>query len=322
VTTAAKAQPPVTVTIGDAVEYRVADITVREGRRPVKPEGVASLVASIKEHGLLQPVAVDADGVLIWGAHRLQAHIDLGRETIKSYVLTVDGIDHGLMEIDENLVRQDLTVSERSIAFARRKELYEAKYPETVRGAAGGHGKARKSRDATSSAPVPSFADATAAATGFSPKTIMEDVRIAEKVHADPTVAALLEEAGLSDNRDAQRTLSVGEKTTEEMVAMIEGHMAGDKISSHKVSDKPAKNGKAPKPQVVDVVEPQGDPIAPHAYVAQAIAAIMSLPQDYSITHTSMQEFRSAHPNYSDLVEASKRFAALAEFVNALGGVN
>jgi len=319
----AKAQPTATVEVPSAPQAQplvIADIVIREGRRDIND--IDALAASIKEHGLMQPIAVDADNVLIWGARRLAAHKLLGLDTITGFMLTVDGIDHGLMEIDENLMRQELTVAERSLALLRRKELYEAKYPETVRGAAGGHGKARKAAGRVDATSTPSFKDATADQLGLDPKTVMDNVRIAEKVLSEPSVLDLLKEAGLDDNRDAQRALATGTKTTEEMIAEIEAHVSGEKkLTTHKTAPATNGNGKVSrKVTATDVVEPQPDPIAPHSYVASAIAAVMSLPVDYSITYASMQEFASAHPNFADLTEAAKRFSALAEFVNALGG--
>jgi hypothetical protein len=41
------------------------------------------------------------------------------------------------MEINETLSRNELTVMERGEFFKRRKEIYEAKYPETRKRGAG-----------------------------------------------------------------------------------------------------------------------------------------------------------------------------------------
>ena len=52
-------------------------------------EKVEALKASIKEHGLLEPIDVlEVDGVIYGfsGCHRFQAHTELGLETIKCRV--------------------------------------------------------------------------------------------------------------------------------------------------------------------------------------------------------------------------------------------
>ena len=44
-------------------------------------------------------------------------------------------------EIDENLIRADLTPAENALHTARRKELYEKLHPETKKGATGKYRK-------------------------------------------------------------------------------------------------------------------------------------------------------------------------------------
>ena len=58
---------------------------------------------------------------------------DLRGRWIRAQVVPLDALDAELAEIDENLLRNELTVLERAEHFARRKQLYEAKYPAAVR---------------------------------------------------------------------------------------------------------------------------------------------------------------------------------------------
>jgi Tfp pilus assembly protein FimT len=70
-----------------------------------------------------------------------------------------------LAEIDENLIRNALTELEQCLALARRKEIYEARWPETrakVSGARASNKKQGKTHDASE---IISFADDTAAKT-------------------------------------------------------------------------------------------------------------------------------------------------------------
>jgi hypothetical protein len=61
-------------------------------------------------------------------------------------------------------------------------EIYETLHPETKRGAAGGgragKGTRTKTRSEETSEPVPSFADATAAALGVSPRNVAYDLQV------------------------------------------------------------------------------------------------------------------------------------------------
>ena len=92
----------------------------------------------------------------------------------------IDNVDARIAEIDENFVRLELTVLERS------EQLYEARHPETRHGVAGGKASGatrRADRTNANSAPVPSsFSRDTAAKTGRSERSVQEDTRIAERV--------------------------------------------------------------------------------------------------------------------------------------------
>ncbi len=55
------------------------------------------------------------------------------RLTVPVRVLDVDEIDRRLLEIDENLVRAELSALERAEHFEERKRLYEARSPEAHR---------------------------------------------------------------------------------------------------------------------------------------------------------------------------------------------
>ena len=51
-----------------------------------------------------------------------------------------------LIEIDENLVRSDLSPAERAAHQAARKEIYERLHPETVATKRGGPGRAKRTQ--------------------------------------------------------------------------------------------------------------------------------------------------------------------------------
>jgi hypothetical protein len=88
-------------------------------------------------------------------------------------VVIDDGIDAELAEIDENLIRADLSPAERKTHIGRRKELYEAKHPETT------HGGSRSKNEILK---TPAFIDDTAKKTGRGRSTIARDVKHAERV--------------------------------------------------------------------------------------------------------------------------------------------
>jgi ParB/RepB/Spo0J family partition protein len=83
------------------------------------------LMASIQEVGLLQAIWVTPRGIryrVIFGGRRLMACKRLGWSEIPAVVLKMDDLHAELATIDENLVRQELTLLERSEQLSRKKE--------------------------------------------------------------------------------------------------------------------------------------------------------------------------------------------------------
>lgn len=101
----------------------ISEIRVGQRKRKLDPERVAQLAESIGEVGLLNPITISPDKCLRAGWHRLEACKRLGYVTIQANEL--DGSDlHGeLAEIDENLIRNDLTVLEQGEHLTRRDEI-------------------------------------------------------------------------------------------------------------------------------------------------------------------------------------------------------
>lgn len=87
----------------------IADIKI--GDRFRKSIGsLSSLVASIKEVGLLHPIVVSEKGELIAGVRRIEAAKLLGWTEIPATVVNLSDLRKG--EVQENLVRKDFTFSE------------------------------------------------------------------------------------------------------------------------------------------------------------------------------------------------------------------
>jgi len=107
----------------------IASIKVNNRLRPLNAEKVAELAESIAQVGLLQPIGVRPDGTLVYGYHRLEACKRLGWTEIPAVVVDGDDLRAELAEIDENLIRSELTVLEQSEHIGRRKRIYEKLYP-------------------------------------------------------------------------------------------------------------------------------------------------------------------------------------------------
>lgn len=123
-------------------EIRLDKINISKRLRDINKDIIAPLSDSIQKNGLLNPITINQNNVLITGYHRYKACESLNYETIMCNI--VDAIDEDsmkLIEIDENLIRAELHYFDLSAQLKLRKEIYERNYPQTV---LGGTGKGRK----------------------------------------------------------------------------------------------------------------------------------------------------------------------------------
>ncbi|HEX4573047.1 MAG TPA: MT-A70 family methyltransferase [Dongiaceae bacterium] len=192
----------------------MAAITIPAHRlRQLQSEIVADLAASIAVQGLLQPIVVSVERReryrLIAGRHRLEAMRRLGHDAIDARIVSgIDAMAAELMEIDENLIRADLSPAERALHVGRRKELYELQHPETRKGATPGkRGKGKGGKSPKSGLIPPAFIDEAAAKTGKGRTTVAREAQRAAKIpNLDQVVGTSLDQG---DELDALAKLPV-----------------------------------------------------------------------------------------------------------------
>lgn len=263
------------------MRVRIADIKVPEGRRQLR--GLDELVESIRTVGLLNPITLTEELRLVAGYHRLEACKRLGWSEIDATIITVNELDAELAEIDENLIRNELTQLERAEALARRKELYEAKYPEAKAYSS------EKQRQRASGEPretvSPGFAADTAAKTGLTPRTIQQDVQIATKIV--PDVRDAIRDTPLADSKRDLLELARMEPEQQRQVAerVIRGEAARVRLAAQLVrremTPPPLPQGKfrtiyADPPWPFDDTATRG--AAENHYPTMSIAEICALP--------------------------------------------
>jgi ParB/RepB/Spo0J family partition protein len=189
-------------------------------KRQLNPEKVKELKESIQEIGLLQPIIISSQNVLIAGLHRLEACKALGWNEIDCIIKDLGELDAELAEIDENLIRVELTVLERAELLKRRKEIYEAKYPETK--ASIGKELVNKRWHTTEKISVVSFAEDTAQKLGVTDRTIRHEIQIAKNI--DDEVKSIIKTTPIADSKkdllmlarlDSEKQKKVAEKISE-----------------------------------------------------------------------------------------------------------
>uniref|UniRef100_A4WS15 ParB domain protein nuclease n=1 Tax=Cereibacter sphaeroides (strain ATCC 17025 / ATH 2.4.3) TaxID=349102 RepID=A4WS15_CERS5 len=148
----------------------VAEIETKGRLRPVSEAGVESLLASIRETGVMKDaihVRKKKDGLhLIAGGHRLEAAKRLGWTDIEAKVWTEVTDDWArLMEIDDNLAGAEMNALDTAVFLAARKAVYERLHPETKQHVAGAAARWNASD-------IVSFASATAEKFGVSQRHV------------------------------------------------------------------------------------------------------------------------------------------------------
>ena len=111
------------------------DIFVPERLREVEEEQALIIAQSIVEHGLINPISVRATPAktgfkftLIAGAHRMRA-FEINDETeIEALVFKADAAEGQLLEITENLFRNELSVIDRAVFVQSYREIWEQKH--------------------------------------------------------------------------------------------------------------------------------------------------------------------------------------------------
>ena len=107
------------------LERSVDSIVVGVRHRQHPEDGIEPLMMSIHKLGLLQPVTITPDGVLVCGARRLEAVKRLGWRTLKVWVRSgiSDELSRLLAQQDENEQRKPLTHLEQAALFRELPEL-------------------------------------------------------------------------------------------------------------------------------------------------------------------------------------------------------
>jgi N6-adenosine-specific RNA methylase IME4 len=195
--------------------------------RALRPEAVSELSESMRERGLINPITLRPreDGIgfyMIAGRHRYEAARTLKWETIPAIVLEgIDAVEAELCEIDENLIRVDLSPAEQAAHHARRKELYQQKHPETRHGGdRKGEGSSRQVGDLNER-----YTKEAAKKTGESERTIQ---RVVKRGEAIPHVAELAHTSlDKGEELDALAKLA-----PDRQAQLIERAKAGEKVSA------------------------------------------------------------------------------------------
>lgn len=196
------------VAVRSIIRVRVADIDASDRLREISEAHAQVIAASMLEHEAtgarrqLQPVELVQRGNgyrLVFGGHRLRAHQINGWDEIDAEIVSLTDAQLRLREIDENLIRHELTALDRARFLLERKRIYEALNPDAK------HGANQHTRGVANMA-TPSFGEDIAEKTGFSYRTIARAVALAEGLGTD--AVARLRNTPLATNQAALEALA------------------------------------------------------------------------------------------------------------------
>jgi ParB family chromosome partitioning protein len=147
---------------------------------------VSDLEKSIQTLGLIAPLVISPDNVILAGARRFQALLNLGYTEAPVMIVDKGALESELVSIDENLVRKDLSKIEVEGHLRRAKEIYqklnpyeEAEVKTTTDGSEESEIEKKKVV-----LPAEKFLNLVAEKTGLSPKQIHEAINRDEMASA------------------------------------------------------------------------------------------------------------------------------------------
>jgi ParB family chromosome partitioning protein len=114
-----------TTTDENTSEVFISDIKPNPYQPRFKEE-VSELAKSIEEHGLLQPITINQDGIIVAGHRRYYAHIELQKEFIKVNRVFADDKKLRELALIENIQREELHPLE--IALSIEESLQSGDY--------------------------------------------------------------------------------------------------------------------------------------------------------------------------------------------------
>ncbi|WP_224825626.1 ParB/RepB/Spo0J family partition protein [Cognatishimia sp. MH4019] len=182
-------------------------ITVADRLRSVDEDWAQAIAQSILVNGLMEPLIVRPLGegqfALVAGAHRYRGLAIAGLDQAECKILELSEAEARLAEIDENLIRRELTALDRAIFLTERKSVYEKLHPETAKGGDLGNqhtgGKTQTSRLAT-------FTEDAAEKMGLSQRSIQDAIALVKSL--EPKAISLISSTPLASNAAQLKALS------------------------------------------------------------------------------------------------------------------
>lgn len=254
-------------------DIKLSDIELDAEKRlrALDHDWVKLLAVSIKDIGLRSPILlVEAGGKirLMAGLHRLEAVRYLGWSTVPAIVSDDAVPQRRLVEVDENLMRRDLSELDRGAFLAEKQRLHVILNPDAARGKAGAAARWYARDDL-------SFASAAAEKMGVSKRTVERAIHRWENLR--PEIRKLIQDTWIARSGACLDQLAT-DKGTLNQQRLIVGAMLR--------TEKPCSSVQQASLEL-KIVKPK--PKKPHTESVKALAAAWKQ-ADWSARFESLQK--------------------------------
>lgn len=228
------------------MKVKIGDICINERKRKLNAAKVAELAESFTLLGQLEPIIVSPNGeryVLLAGLHRIEAAKLLGWQTIEAVPYQGDELERELVEIDENLIHNDLTILEQGEQLQRRNEILEAMGKRAKQG-----DNQFDIRGGETVSPLKTTED-IAKEAGLSKRSAQQRIQIARNI--SPEVKELIRNTPIADSTrqllelariEPDEQIEIAKQSIERKIAITE--------AKREIAKEKQKN--APKPELPD----------------------------------------------------------------------
>ncbi|CAD7055274.1 transcriptional regulator [Pseudorhizobium halotolerans] len=206
--------------MADFLRTPIAKIHIGERLRPIDQAYVEVIAASMSQRGQISPIMIrktPAKGkgatpyTLVAGGYRITAATLLGWTEIDAIVVEADGLEAQLLEISENLYRNELNPLDRAIFVMKYRELWEEQHGKIT---AGGDQKSKPHDADLIFAPGREVAKQVQERLGISSDKYERAVRIGRNMH--PTLRQALR--GTEAEHDQSKLLKLAKLPADEQV--------------------------------------------------------------------------------------------------------
>ncbi|UFX01126.1 ParB N-terminal domain-containing protein [Sinorhizobium medicae WSM1115] len=129
--------------MAEFIRAKISDIHIGERARPIDEDHAQAIAASMAERGQISPIMLRRTPAankgktpltLVAGGHRTRGAVINGWAELDAIVVSADAVEAQLLELSENLFRNELSALDRAIFVAKFRELWEEQHGKIQRG--------------------------------------------------------------------------------------------------------------------------------------------------------------------------------------------